>query len=124
MTLETADTARRDSRMDRAPTEASIARRATGAEDVCQVRLIDQDTVGRAEDAMPASATVGVLAETIRILGDPTRLRMVRALRQPRLVRYRRVGEVPYYSLDDDHVRQLVDTGFIHADEHTDDSAR
>ncbi|HEX3157192.1 MAG TPA: hypothetical protein VHQ45_01650, partial [Gemmatimonadaceae bacterium] len=62
--------------------------------------------------------------ETIRILGDPTRLRMVCALRRLRLVRYRRVGKVAYCSLDDDHVRQLVDTGFIHADEHTDDSAR
>jgi len=34
------------------------------------------------------------------------------------------VGEVAYYSLDDDHVRQIVDTGFVHADEYTDDSAR
>ena len=117
----------------------------SAAEDVCEVGCIDQDRVRSAHAAMPEADAVGGVAETFRVLGDPTRLRIVRALmaeelcvcdlaallgltqptvshslralRQLRLVRYRKVGKIAYYALDDDHVRQLVDTGFVHVGE-------
>lgn len=109
------------------------------------MRCIDEAKVGRARALIPDAEEVAALAETFRILGDPTRLRIVRALmaeelcvcdlatllelssptvshslralRQLRLVRYRRVGKIAYYAIDDDHVRQLVDTGFVHVGE-------
>src|SRR5690606_857018 len=115
------------------------------AGDVCEVRLIDEEKVERARAAMPTDEEVGTLAETFRVLGDPTRLRIVRALmaeelcvcdlatllglsqptvshslralRQLRLVRYRKVGRVAYYAIDDEHVHQLVAVGLTHVGE-------
>ena len=117
---------------------------ASGAE-LCEVRCIDQRKVERARATLPTAGDIGLLAETFRVLGDPTRLRLVRALmaeelcvcdlatllglsqptvshslralRQLRLVRYRKVGKIAYYAIDDDHVRQLVETGFVHVGE-------
>ena len=85
------------------------------------------------------------LAETFKLLGDPTRLRIayalsreelcvcdlanvlgvsqsvvshsLRALRQMCLVRSRRDGKIAYYSLDDAHIAQLIDQGFRHVEE-------
>lgn len=82
------------------------------------------------------------LAEMFKALGDPSRLRLLslllegevfvsdlarqlgmsqsavshqlRLLRGLRLVKYRRVGRHLYYSLDDDHVRSLMNEGLEH----------
>lgn len=82
------------------------------------------------------------LAELFKILGDPTRLKIVeillenemcvnhiaetmgmgqsaishqlRVLRQARLVTYRKEGKTAYYSLNDDHVEALVRMGMDH----------
>ena len=82
------------------------------------------------------------LAELFKILGDPTRLKIVellletdmcvnhiaetmgmgqsaishqlRVLRQARLVTYRKEGKTAYYSLNDDHVEGLVRMGMEH----------
>ena len=76
------------------------------------------------------------LAELFKILGDPTRLKIVemcvnhiaetmgmgqsaishqlRVLRQARLVTYRKEGKTAYYSLNDDHVDGLVRMGMDH----------
>lgn len=94
---------------------------------------------------MPDNNAVVSLAETFKTLGDPTRLRIVaalagrelcvcdiaivlgatqstvshslRALRQLRLVKYRKAGKIAYYSLDDAHISSLVGEGFRHVDE-------
>ena len=94
---------------------------------------------------MKPAQTVVALAETFRILGDPTRLRIVyalareelcvcdlaavlgvsqsvvshslRALRQMRLVRYRKEGKIAFYALDDDHIGSLLADGFRHVEE-------
>ena len=82
------------------------------------------------------------LAELFRTLGDTNRMRLIsllidhelcvhdlaalagmshsavshqmRALRQTRLVKSRKEGRHVYYTLDDDHVRQLFDIGLEH----------
>ena len=82
------------------------------------------------------------LAELFKILGDPTRLKIVelflesemcvnhiaetmemgqsaishqlRVLRQARRVTYRKEGKTAYYSLNDDHVEGLVRMGMEH----------
>lgn len=124
------------------PAAATVLPMTDGAEDLCEVRCIDEDRVERARAALPAAGDVGALAETFRVLGDSTRLRIVcalmseelcvcdlaallglsrptvshslRALRQLRLVRYRKVGKIAYYAIDDEHVHQIIGTGFGH----------
>jgi len=70
------------------------------------------------------------LAELFKILGDPTRLKIVELLLenemcvnhiaetmgmgQSRLVTYRKEGKTAYYSLNDDHVEGLVRMGMEH----------
>jgi DNA-binding transcriptional ArsR family regulator len=85
------------------------------------------------------------LADFYKVFGDPTRLRILRALmesercvhelatslgmqqsavshqlrilKQSRLVRARRVGKEAHYSLSDDHVRTVFEQGLVHANE-------
>jgi ArsR family transcriptional regulator len=85
---------------------------------------------------MPGDRMIRALAETFGALSDPTRVRIVialtaqelcvfdlarllglsgsavshqlRLLRGQRLVKYRKEGRVAFYSLDDDHIRNLM----------------
>ena len=138
------------SRLDRAPNLGTRRRRTTTVDDsvfgaVCEVDVIDQAKVTRARSALPSPATVGVLADTFKALGDPTRLQIVsalaheelcvcdlaalvgvsqsavshslRVLRDLRLVRYRKVGKIAYYTLDDAHIVSLLAEGRRHVEE-------
>ena len=90
--------------------------------------------------------TVGALADIFKVLGDPTRVRILdvlsrgelcvchlaellgltesavshqlRLLRNTRIVRSRRQGRLIYYSLDDKHVLTLFRQGLRHVEEH------
>ena len=112
---------------------------------MCEVRCIDARKVQRARKQMKPAEAVAALAETFKILGDPTRLRIayalareelcvcdlaavlgvsqsvvshsLRALRQMRLVRYRKEGKIAYYARDDDHIGILLAEGFRHVEE-------
>ena len=83
-----------------------------------------------------------VLADLFKVFGDSTRLRVMvtlsdsempvmeiaealgmeqstishqlRVLRQNKLVRVRREGKQMYYSLDDDHVKKIIEMGMDH----------
>jgi DNA-binding transcriptional ArsR family regulator len=90
-----------------------------------------------------APAEAGELAELFRLLGDPTRTRILctvlqagelcvgdiahavdvpestvshalRLLRTAGVVRNRRDGRTVYYALDDDHVRQVLELSLQH----------
>lgn len=115
------------------------------AADACEVEFVDEKKVKRARAAMKTAEAVTLLAETFRMLGDPTRVRIVfalsreelcvcdianlfgisqsavshslRALRQMKLVKFRREGKTTYYSLDDEHISHLLDEGFRHVEE-------
>ncbi|NJD62949.1 MAG: winged helix-turn-helix transcriptional regulator [Deltaproteobacteria bacterium] len=91
---------------------------------------------------MPGDRMVRALAETFSALSDPTRVRIItalteqelcvfdlarllgltgsavshqlRLLRGQRLVKYRKEGKVAYYSLDDDHIRNLMEECIHH----------
>ena len=94
----------------------------------------------------PLSAeTAQALAETFRVLGDPTRIRLIaamalaercvsdlaslvgmsesavshqlRMLRAARLVRTRRAGRQVFYTLDDGHILALFEQGLSHVHE-------
>lgn len=112
---------------------------------VCDVRVIHLERVTRARNEAIAEKDVDRLAQTYKIMGDPTRLKIIlalrggemcvcdiaafiglsesavshqlRRLRDLSLVRSRRDGQVLYYSLDDDHVVDLITTGLSHIKE-------
>lgn len=113
--------------------------------DACEIEFIDEIKVRRVRRAMKSAPAVGALAETFKILGDPTRVRIafalareelcvcdlanllgisqsatshsLRALRQMKLVKFRKEGKIAYYSLDDEHIAYLLDEGFRHVEE-------
>jgi DNA-binding transcriptional ArsR family regulator len=115
------------------------------ADDLCDVRMVDEEAVRTVRRQSAAADELADLADTFQILASPTRLRIVealarrelcvcdlaaavdasqsavshhlRGLRQMKLVRYRREGRMAYYRLDDDHVSALFETGLEHVRE-------
>jgi DNA-binding transcriptional ArsR family regulator len=111
-------------------------------EELCKVRIIHWNRIVEAREKDIPRSELGRLAAIYKILGDPTRLRIVSALSQGEmcvcdlaaytglsesaishhmrrlkdlfLVRNRREGQVLYYALDDDHVAQLLEIGLAH----------
>lgn len=101
-----------------------------------KVVFIDAASARAARTAMPGDRMVRALAETFSALSDPTRVRIIsalagqelcvfdlsrllgltgsaishqlRLLRGQRLVKYRKEGKITFYSLDDDHIRNLI----------------
>ncbi len=109
-------------------------------------------TAGRRRPSRPpapalSQAAAQALAETFRVLGDPTRIRLIaamalaercvgdlahlvgmsesavshqlRMLRAARLVRTRRAGRQVFYTLDDGHILALFQQGLSHVHEET-----
>lgn len=123
---------------------ASTLKLETG-DDTCEVNVVDARKVIKVRRKMESAEAIQLLAETFRVLGDPTRVKIafalnheelcvcdlaivvgasqsavshsLRALRQTDLVRYWKVGGIAYYSLDDDHIGRLVEEGFDHVRE-------
>lgn len=113
--------------------------------DACEIQFVDEKKVNRARRAMKSAEAVAALAETFKILGDPTRIKIafalsreelcvcdianllgvsqsavshsLRTLRQLKLVKFRKEGKTAYYALDDEHIRDLLDIGFRHVEE-------
>lgn len=113
--------------------------------DACEAPCVDARKVASARRGARPASSVQLVADIFRVLGDPTRLRIVealsrhelcvcdlamiveasqstvshslRALRQLRLVRYRKEGRIAYYALDDAHVAQVLSLAFEHAAE-------
>ncbi len=111
----------------------------------CPIRIVHLDRVDRARKRAIADEEVEQVSSSLKTLGDPTRLRIVmalqhgemcvcdlaaalnlsesatshqlRRLRERALVKPRRDGQVIYYSLDDEHVAQLLDLALTHARE-------
>lgn len=121
------------------------ARAIQTVSDACEVEFVDGAKVKRVKRAMKPAEEISLLAETFKILGDPTRVRIafalareelcvcdlanllgvtqsavshsLRALRQMKLVRFRKEGKIAYYTLDDEHIAHLLDEGFRHVEE-------
>ena len=111
-------------------------------EDGCRVRVVHLDRVEKVRRAIIAERELSQLSLTFKVLGDPSRLKIVMALRctemcvcdlavftglsesavshQLRrlkdlaLVKIRRDGQVIYYDLDDEHVSVLLEVGLEH----------
>jgi len=111
----------------------------------CNCSTIHEDVVERVRKSIPQEETLYDLAELFKVFGDSTRIRILcvlfetemcvcdiaallnmtqsaishqlRVLKNARLVKYRREGKVVFYSLDDQHVKQIFDQGLIHINE-------
>jgi len=102
----------------------------------CKVEIVDQAKVAKVEKSLPTSEELLEVAETYKVLSDPTRLKIVlslsneelcvcdlsalvgisvsgishqlRLLRNNRIVKHRREGKMVYYSLDDKHIGNII----------------
>lgn len=102
----------------------------------------DPAAIKRIQDRMPAEEMITDMAELFKILGDPTRAKILfalekeelcvgdiagllgmsqsaishqlRSLKQNRLLRARRDGKQVFYTLHDQHVSQLIDAAMEH----------
>jgi ArsR family transcriptional regulator, lead/cadmium/zinc/bismuth-responsive transcriptional repressor len=109
---------------------------------ICEIELIHPEDVREAQAALIDFQTASDLSATFEALADPNRVRLIAALlgqelcvcdlsavlgmsqsavshqlrylRSLRLVRPRKEGRVVYYSLDDDHIRDLFQRGLEH----------
>lgn len=110
--------------------------------EICKCSVIHEDILNEVKDQMIKEQQVTRLAEFFKVFGDPTRIKILnalfaaemcvcdiaallnmnqsaishqlRTLKQARLVKNRREGKVIYYSLDDEHVKQVFDQGLSH----------
>lgn len=113
--------------------------------DVCEVRYVNEEQVKRVQARLIGDETAHHLAETFKVLSDPTRVKILHALslaelcvcdlsnllgmndsavshhlrllRALKLVRYRKEGRIVYYSLDDEHIERLFQQGLEHVQE-------
>ncbi|MDH4069131.1 MAG: metalloregulator ArsR/SmtB family transcription factor [Ignavibacteria bacterium] len=113
--------------------------------ETCDVTYVHSREVASARRAIPAESTLEALTETFKVLGDMTRLKIMTALSREelcvcdiasllgvsesaishqlrflktmRLVKYRKAGKMVYYTLDDDHIQDLIRVGVHHVKE-------
>ena len=110
---------------------------------VCECTVIHQEVIYKIK--LPEEELLYDLGDYFKILGDSKRIKILsallqsemcvcdiaallgmtqsaishqlRVLKQGRLVKHRKEGKVVYYSLDDDHIKHIVDQGLTHISE-------
>ncbi|HEY9060751.1 MAG TPA: metalloregulator ArsR/SmtB family transcription factor [Pseudobacteroides sp.] len=113
--------------------------------DRCNCNVIHEEIVNKVKEKMPCEENLYDLAELFKVFGDTTRIKILwalaesemcvcdiavllnmtqsaishqlRVLKQSRLVKYRKDGKIVFYSLDDEHVKQIFDQGLVHINE-------
>lgn len=114
-------------------------------EEVCEEIFVHKDKVASARKAIYNDQQTMGLSEIFKVLSDPTRLRIVfalskeelcvcdiaallqmtdsaishqlRLLKTLRLVKYRKKGKMAYYSLDDEHIEDVIRIALRHVGE-------
>lgn len=112
---------------------------------VCEVEYVHEGRVKSARKAIQDDETLQGLTETFQVLSDPTRLKIamalakeelcvcdiaallgvtdsaishqLRLLKNLRLVKFRKDGKMVYYSLDDEHIEDLIRIATRHISE-------
>jgi len=112
---------------------------------VNKIDSVNQELVDKVKKKFPDDELLGDLSDFFKVIGDGTRIRILwaldvtemcvcdiavllnmtqsaishqlRVLKQANLVKNRKEGKVVYYSLVDDHVREIFDQGLIHINE-------
>ncbi|WP_053365411.1 ArsR/SmtB family transcription factor [Bacillus sp. FJAT-27245] len=114
-------------------------------QDICEVVSVNKDKVDQVKEMLQHQSTGGV-AKIFKALSDDTRLKIayalaieeelcvcdvativgssvatashhLRTLRNLGLAKFRKEGKLVFYSLDDDHVKQLIEIAFEHHEE-------
>lgn len=113
--------------------------------DKCDCNVIHEEIVNQVKAKMPLEEDLCDLAELFKVFGDSTRIKILwaldeaemcvcdiavllnmtqsaishqlRVLRQAGLVKNRKDGKVVFYSLGDEHIKQIFDQGLIHINE-------
>ncbi|WMJ90495.1 ArsR/SmtB family transcription factor [Anaerocolumna sp. MB42-C2] len=111
----------------------------------CNCNVIHEDIVNKVKEQMPPEENLYDLAELFKVFGDTTRIKILcalfesemcvcdiavllnmtqsaishqlRALKQARLVKFRKDGKVVFYSLDDNHIQGIFSLGLVHVNE-------
>ncbi|QKF64427.1 ArsR/SmtB family transcription factor [Campylobacter corcagiensis] len=111
----------------------------------CSISTIHEDIVKEVAKKMPDDGSLERLADFFKVFGDSTRIRILwalsesqmcvcdiaallnasqssishqlRVLKQNALVKNKKVGKVVYYSLKDEHIKEIFSQGFIHIKE-------
>ena len=111
----------------------------------CELVHVHEDIVKKVRAILPDEETLYDLADLFRIFADSTRIKILyllfesemcvcdiaqllgmtqsaishqlRALKQSKLVKFRRDGKTVFYSLADDHVRTILGQGMDHIEE-------
>lgn len=124
---------------------AARQRNTTDAVETCITKGIHKDTIRAVDRNMPDAVALYELADLFKLFGDSTRLGILWALsesemcvcdlcallqmkqpavshqlknlKQSRVVKARRDGKIVYYSLDDEHIRRLLNLGMEHTQE-------
>ena len=126
-------------------TYSYIEMRRKKMEELCEINVIHQDTVNQVKEMIPEDGVIYDLAEFFKVFADSTRMKIIyaliehelcvcdiaaivgttqsaishqlRILKQSKLVKYRKDGKVVYYSLDDEHISEIVRKGREHIEE-------
>ncbi len=108
----------------------------------CDCDIIHDDIISKVREQTPPEEMLYDLAELFKVFGDSTRVRILsalfvsemcvcdiakllgmtqsaishqlRILKQTRLVKNRKDGKTVYYSLDDEHIKNIFDQGLEH----------
>ncbi len=111
----------------------------------CKTQFIHEETVHAVRESIPEEELLYELADFFKTLGDATRIKILhalfvsemcvcdlssllnisqsaishqlRTLRQTALVKYRKEGKVVFYSLKDEHVKQIIGQALQHTRE-------
>lgn len=106
---------------------------------------VHEDVVNKVTAQMPPDEMLYDLAELYKVFGDTTRIRILyalleaelcvndmaqllglsqtavshqlRVLKNNKLVKFRKEGKIVFYSLSDDHVKSIIETGMEHVEE-------
>ena len=112
---------------------------------LCECEEIHSDVIKKKREEMPSETTLYDLADFFKIFGDSTRMSILFAidgspmcvcdiaellgmtksavshqlkiLRQSDLITYKKSGKNVYYSLADDHVRDIIEKALEHINE-------
>lgn len=112
---------------------------------MCECPVIHEDKVNKVKNKMLNEGKIIDLSELFKVFGDSTRMKIIlalkeeelcvcdiasvisssvsavshqlRILKQAKLVKYKKVGKVVYYALDDHHIYEIIEKGCEHIEE-------
>lgn len=113
--------------------------------EISEQNIVDFEKIEKIKKVLPEDGLLFEMAELFKVFGDSTRMKIIsslledelcvgdiavltnstpsaishqlRVLKQAKLVKYRKEGKIVYYSLDDEHVREIYEKGREHVEE-------